>query len=112
MPTHEAQVRPLIGLEPDQIKKAWLEAIEEGKDHPIIAKLVKLKASLYKKKEILGAKHSKKAAPKRDAHLGVRDANEVVKTIDQLEHAIRTGGLSDTILCMIAKLRSFVQRIV
>ena len=39
-PTHEAQLRPLLGLPLDQAKEAWLKAAKEADGRPPTAKLV------------------------------------------------------------------------
>jgi hypothetical protein len=40
-PTHEAQVRPLMGLEAEQARKAWRRAVERANGAMITAKLVR-----------------------------------------------------------------------
>lgn len=40
-PTHEAQVRSLIGLEPEKAREAWKKAVEKAKGGMVTAKLVR-----------------------------------------------------------------------
>lgn len=40
-PTHEAQIRPLMGLEPEKARDAWRKAVEKAKGAMVTAKLVR-----------------------------------------------------------------------
>lgn len=48
-PIHESQVRPLIGLTPDQACAAWKKAVENAEGRVIAARIVKEAAALFKK---------------------------------------------------------------
>jgi hypothetical protein len=40
-PTHEAQVRPLIGMEPEKAKAAWRQAVANAGEEAVTARLIK-----------------------------------------------------------------------
>jgi len=67
-PTNEAQVRPLIGLGPEEAKTAWTNAVKAAEGKPITAKLVLAAARPFR----LGlaeqaAKQSVRGVPSRPA---------------------------------------------
>ena len=62
-PTHEAQLRPLLGLPLDQAKQAWIKATKETGGRPPTAKLVAQAAAEFRTVPPPDARQSAKSIP-------------------------------------------------
>ncbi len=105
MPENESQVRPLIGLTPEQIRKAWAEALTDSKGERVTARLVKQKASNYRQKERLAISRRTRAP------VGASEMRDLLNTVIQLQQAVRRGGISETIFALLARLKGSVEEL-
>ena len=96
LPTNESQVRPLIGLEPEQVCQAWTNAVKKAKSKRITARLVKKSASAFKSKEGGLPKRSGPATSKRWSVKNVRQMVKLLELIEeQLKHGDTDSGLKN-----------------
>ncbi len=107
MPENESQVRPLIGLTPEQIRKAWAEALTDSKGERVTARLVKQKASNYQERP--GA--TKPIRRRTRVLVGATEMRDLLNTVIQLEQAVRRGGISETIFALLARLKRSVEEL-
>jgi len=107
MPENESQVRPLIGLTPEQIRKAWAEALTDSKGERVTARLVKQKASNYQERP--GA--TKPIRRRTRVLVGATEMRDLLNTVIQLEQAVRRGGISETIFALLARLKGSVEEL-
>ncbi len=103
-PIHEAQVRPLIGLTPEQVREIWKKAAAEADGEAIKAAVVKEMAS-----EVLPKKSSTKVKiRKRPSLSGVAAA---LKHLADLEAAIRASKSPETLLKCLGRVRGELTRL-
>jgi len=95
-PTHEGQVRPLIGLPVDKAQAAWQKAVDKAGKGMVTAKLVR--DAVF---EVMGAAASKK--PK------TRKKSELLKgafiLLDEAEASLKAGDGAKKVLKFLAQLR-------
>ncbi len=106
LPENEAQVRPLIGLTPEQVRKVWIEAVSDGERKPVTARAVNEKASRYRDQE--RPKTAQSIRRKTQSNIGAADMQDVTNTVIQLEQAVRRGAVSETIFGLLSKLKASV----
>ena len=94
-PTHEAQLRPLLGLSPDQATKAWLKAAKEADGKPPTAKLVAAAVTGFRTDPPPGNGRSARST-------SVAKMNKTLgKILDQLsavEGAVKEGMAADEVM--------------
>jgi len=84
LPTNESQVRPLIGLDPEDMRQAWLNAVKHGKTGRVTARLVKKSACEFRRKINL-RKKNKISASRYLSKAEISD--EIIRVLDTLsEH--------------------------
>lgn len=103
VPTHEAQVRPLIGLEAAKAKLAWEKAVEKAGAAMVTAKLVR--AAVL---EVLGktlGKQPRATANKPKARMDRRALEGVLELLSQAESRLKAGESPKTVLRLLAGVR-------
>lgn len=104
-PLREAQVRPLIGMEPDRMKSAWAKAIELAKSEPVTARHVKLAVA-----QLNGTSAAKTVKKKRKAPQG--GLHYVLELIEQAEQSINDHMGTISTLGLLARIKSCVSEVI
>jgi|ERR1043165_2526294 hypothetical protein len=100
VPTHEAQVRPLLGLEPEKIQAVWKTAIQKAGGEIITEKLVrKAMAAVLGTSSGQIPKTSNKHSNKH------QDLGEALKILGRTEDAVRARANAKAILAMLAQIK-------
>jgi hypothetical protein len=109
-PSHEAQVRPLIGVPVDQAQSAWKKALAKANGKAVTAKLVK--EALV---EVLGPSTTKPARENQPMGFSVRHlAPTLAKALcllKQIETSVSEGAESRSILCLLAELKQSLREL-
>jgi hypothetical protein len=102
-PTHERQVRPLLGLAPDLIRKAWLNAVGASQGNPIKEKLVRKAV----RELSLGplADERAKLAVRRKGVATARPGANTGRIVSEIETAVRGAAAPDRIITLLGQLR-------
>jgi len=99
VPTHEGQVRPLIGLSADKAQAAWQKAVDKAGKGMVTAKLVRDAVA-----EVVGGASGKKItkslSKKPDLLKGALDL------IDQAETSLKSGDGTRKVLKLLAEIRA------
>jgi hypothetical protein len=103
-PTHERQVRPLLGLRPEQMQQAWRKAVEVCNGAPIEAEIVKRivdELNPHGSASIKPKRKSLQSNPRN--HL--RSKAEVLRLIAEIEKAFGEADEPDTIIRLLEALK-------
>lgn len=104
LPLNEAQVRPLIGLDPEDQRKAWQAAVEQAAGKSVTARLVRKAAEAFIPSK---PKHKRRTASHRSSladstldsldealsALAENDLEKARKTLEDLRARISTKGV-------------------
>lgn len=96
LPKNEAQVRPLLGLEPKEQVKAWKSALESAGDGAVTAKSVRAAVASYQK-------------PKRKASKPRNPLEKALKLVDEALEAL-TQKDTDSARSALEQLRSVLTK--
>jgi len=115
-PTSEAQVRPLIGLEPEAVKTVWHNAVKAAKGRRVTAKLVREAAKPFvpsiAEGQSLGSKGKRPTKALEPKHL--IELRTLLKSADswanETGQALRTRPLPGEILVMHERTRQMLQQ--
>jgi hypothetical protein len=103
LPSNEAQVRPLVNLEPKEAREIWIRAVEQAKEGQVTAKLVQ---SQVKSRRI---RETKKTPPKKTLNTGsMQRTREISRTLDKLERLIASTSVAAKCRKVIAHLRKLI----
>jgi hypothetical protein len=107
-PSHEAQVRPLIGLKPEQAVAAWKKAVEKAAGRGVTARLVKRVVEEHlgtqtKKSSLLSPKRA--VAPSRK-----RAVTEALQWLKRAEDSVRSGGEAKATLKLLMEIRKCLRK--
>ena len=103
VPSHEAQVRPLIGLEPEKALAAWKRAVEKAHGAMITAKLVK--EAVAEAAEVLFQRPPKAKTRTTQAEHYRQKLDTALILLKQMEDSLRKKqGVSDG-LTLLAQIR-------
>lgn len=104
LPTHESQIRPLLGLSQDQAVEAWKEAVKNS-DGNVTAKIVKHAAEKFRPK-------ASKAARKRQRAEAISpaEAKVAISLVESAELALRTDKDVKHALTILGKIRNMFVR--
>lgn len=102
-PTHESQVRPLVGLKPEKVLTAWQRALEQAKDGAITATLVKTSAALIEGH----VQRTPTSAGKSKARL----IEEISAALTKAENAVRRRSAAKTVLGFLAQAKEFLEQL-
>ncbi|MHB8522861.1 MAG: hypothetical protein ACYDH9_19165 [Limisphaerales bacterium] len=106
-PTHESQVRPLIGLKPEQVREAWKKAATKANGEVIRATTVKEAASEYRPD---GVQPKTQKIPPQSRTTSVTTAlrwlaktEEVLRAVDGAKDALRFLSKARALLMKLKK---------
>lgn len=104
LPESEAQVRPLVGLEAKDAKKAWLKAAASANGHGITARLVKQAAADFAKPKPSDSPRKQpgnRKVPKRRAAL-----KEALRLLDKIREAVSELKVAEQTLGLLKQARN------
>ena len=104
-PTHEAQVRPLIGLEPEKACAAWKKAVQQAGNELVTGKMVKA-AVAELCGEVSGKKPRKMQKPKPEMDKNTMD--DLLHLLKEAETSVRAGASNSTVLRLLRGIRQCV----
>ena len=103
-PTHESQVRPLFGLEPEKVREVWKKAVAKAGDGNVKATVVQeVAAEFQSKKRPRKAKMRYTPSP-----VGLTVA---LKYVAELDAAIRANKGTEILLRCLGRVRSELTRL-
>lgn len=110
-PQNESQVRPLIGLAPDQIQAAWKNAVAAAKGKGVTARLVAKAAEQFRPAEIKQA-DPRKAMTGRTPSPGEAEKllSDALDLLDQLKPLVAAGPKGKTARALLKRVRLNIQR--
>ena len=102
---NEPQVRPLIGLAPDQAKAAWEKGVEKAKGAMISAKVVK--EAVAETVDVLSDKSRKgrESAPKLRENGDTQPVQRALDVLQQIETSVQQKVEVTAVLSLIAQVR-------
>jgi len=95
LPKHESRVRPLVGLEAEQARDAWLEAVRKSGIKPVTATAVRQSVATFRKKKRRSIRAGGGGQKKKPADT----------LLDMLEEGIREQQPATLLLKLVADLR-------
>jgi hypothetical protein len=108
VPSHEAQVRPLIGVPPEQAQAAWRKALAKANGKTVTAKLVRQAVI-----EVMGKPAAKPATRNRRKGFPAKHWEaalvKALHLIEQIETAVTEGGDARVALGLLAGLKRSLQ---
>lgn len=107
LPKHESQVRPLIGLTPEQIRETWKNVLVDSTDGKITARLVKEHAAKFKRNGNR-QKSSKQQPQPSQKSIKSKNIRHLVQMLDELQDGISTNQPVSYLLCNIKKIRDLL----
>jgi hypothetical protein len=102
LPTHEAQVRPLIGLEADKAKAAWKDAVARAGKGKVTAEIVK--SILVDNQTVNG---SSKRRVKRIA-VSNRPVDNHLRFVKKIERALKTNPDKQLLIALLTEAMSLL----
>lgn len=103
LPSNEAQVRPLVSLEPEEARAVWIRAVATAKDGPVTAKLVQTQVKSRRNRE------AKKTPPKKTLMTdSTKRTREISRTLNKLERLIASTSVAAKCRKVIAHLRKWI----
>jgi len=94
LPANEAQVRPLVGLNPELARKAWIEAVQDSPQQKLTARLVKKKVAALTQKSIKDQKR-KRAVRNQDSAIAL--SRKLLEAFTKIENAIAAQKLAEAL---------------
>lgn len=100
-PIHESQVRPLLGLKPEEARQAWEAACKTANGHTVTARLVKAAAARFRR----GAEPPRP----REGKTGKEENWQIWKSITELRRGIDARADHDVLSAQAADLEAQIE---